>query len=70
MAQSACKKVSYMKRIFQQTASVRGGNGFSKFGISLSINLTTWTIMNTYYMYTCIKGISIIKSETSTLLSA
>jgi hypothetical protein len=49
MAKPACKKVAYMKCIFQHTASVRGGNGFSKFGISSSINLTTWTIMNTYY---------------------
>jgi hypothetical protein len=49
MAQPACKKVAYMKCIFQHPASVRARNGFSKFGISSSINLTIWTIMNTYY---------------------
>jgi hypothetical protein len=49
MAQPACKKVACMKCIFQHTASVRGRNGFSKLGISSSINLTIWTIMNTYY---------------------
>jgi hypothetical protein len=36
---------------FPTHSSVRGRNGFSKLGISSRINLTTWTIMNTYILY-------------------